>query len=125
MDYQLRQITKQVSTYLRNSQEAVYSLRAMGGLPANARLFTSDTTAMYTNIEPAVGIAAVKAWLSEYKSELPKGFPSCIIIEALDLVMTRNTSQFDDTFWQQFIGTAMVTPCVCVYSTVAYGYHER
>jgi hypothetical protein len=43
---------------------------------------------MYTNIEPAVGIAAVKAWLSDYEIELPKGFPSQIVIEALELVMT-------------------------------------
>jgi hypothetical protein len=39
--------------------------------------------------------------------------------------MTCNTFQFDDTYWQQFVGTAMGTPCACVYATVAYGYHER
>jgi hypothetical protein len=125
LDFQLRWITKKVHTYLRDSQEAVDSLRAMGALPTRARLFTSDATSMYTNIEPAVGIATVKAWLSDYESELPKGFPSQIVIEALKLVMTRNTFQFDDTFWQQFVGTDMGTPCACVYEPVAYGYHER
>jgi hypothetical protein len=64
----------------------------MVALPAHARLFTSDSTVMYTNIEPAVGIAMVKAWLSDYESELPKGFPSWIIIEALELVMTLGKS---------------------------------
>jgi hypothetical protein len=39
--------------------------------------------------------------------------------------MTQNTFQFEDTFWQQFIGTTMGTPCACVYATFAYGYHER
>jgi hypothetical protein len=39
--------------------------------------------------------------------------------------MTRNTFQIDDTFWQQFVGTDMGTPCACVYAPVAYGYHER
>ena len=125
LDYQLRRITKYVPTYLRDSQEAVDSLRAMGALPANARLSTSDATAMYMNIEPAVGIAAVKSWLFNFENELPKGFPTRIVVAALELVMTRNTFQFDDTFWQQFIGTAMGTPCACVYATVAYGYHER
>jgi hypothetical protein len=125
LDFQLRRITKQVPTYLRESQEAVDFLRAMGALPIHARLFTSDTTAMYTNIEPAVGIAAVKAWLTDYVTELPKGFPSQIVLETLELVMTRNTFQFDDIFFQQFFRTTMGTPCACVYATVSYGYHER
>jgi hypothetical protein len=63
-------------TYLRDSQEAVESLRAMGALTTHARLFTSNATAMYTNIEPALGIASVKAWLSDYETEIPKGFHS-------------------------------------------------
>jgi hypothetical protein len=125
LDFQLRRITKQVPTYLRDSQEAVDSLRAMGALPAHARLFTSHAMAMYTDIEPSVGISPVKAWLSDYETDLPKGFLSHIVLEALELVMTRNTFQFDDTLCQQFIGTAMGTLCACVYATVAYGYHKR
>jgi hypothetical protein len=62
----------QVPTYLRDSQEAVDSFRVMDPLPENARLFTSDATAMYTNIGPTVGIAMAKAWLSEFESDLPK-----------------------------------------------------
>jgi hypothetical protein len=125
LDFQLRRITKQVPTYLPDSQEAVDPLRAMGALPTHARMFTSNATDMYTNIEPTVGIAAVKAWRSDYDTGLPKGFPSRIVLEALELVMTRNTFQFDDTFLQQCFGTAMGTPCACVYATVAYGYHEQ
>jgi hypothetical protein len=41
------------------------------------------------------------------------------------MVMTRNTFQFDDSYWQQFVGTAMGPPCAYGYATVAYGYHER
>jgi hypothetical protein len=97
----------------------------MGALHANSRLFTSDTTSMYTNIEPAVGITAVQAWLTDFEHELQQIFPTHLVTNALEMVMTRNTFQFDDTFWQQFVGTAMGTPCDCVYATVAYGYHER
>jgi hypothetical protein len=97
----------------------------MDPLAENARLFTSDATAMYTNIKPAVGIATVKAWFSEFESELPKVVRTRIVIAAIMLVMTRNKFQFDDMFWQQFIVTAMGSPCACVYATVAYEYHER
>jgi hypothetical protein len=41
------------------------------------------------------------------------------------MVTTRNTFQFDDIYWQQFVGTAMGPPSAFVYATVAYGYHER
>jgi hypothetical protein len=125
LDYQLRKIANAVPTYLRDSQEAVTSLKEMGSLPPNARLFTTDTTAVYMNIEPAIGIASVQQWLIDFDSELPGKVPSTIVIKALEMVMTRNTFQFDDTYWQQFVGTAMGTPCACVYATVAYGYHER
>jgi hypothetical protein len=96
-----------------------------GTPPPIARLFTTDATAMYTNIEPDVGIAAVQQWLIDLASELPEKFPSVIVINTLKMVMTRNTFQFDETYWQQFVVTTMGTPCVCVYGTVAYGYHER
>jgi hypothetical protein len=88
LDYPLRRIAKKVPTYLRDSQETVDSLTEMGPLPKNTRLFTSNAIAMYMNIEPAVGISAVKAWLSEFENELPKGFPTHLVIEALELVMT-------------------------------------
>jgi hypothetical protein len=61
LNYKLRRITKQVPKYRRDSQEAVDFIRAMGAPPANTIMFTSYTTTMYTSIEPAVGIAAVKA----------------------------------------------------------------
>jgi hypothetical protein len=46
-------------------------------------MFTADATAMYTNIEPAIGIAAVHQWLIDFASKLPEKFPSAIIISAL------------------------------------------
>jgi hypothetical protein len=73
----------------------------MVSLPPNARLFTADATTIYTNIEPAVGIAAVQQWLIDFDSELPEKIPSAIIIKALKMVMTRNTFKFDDTYWQK------------------------
>jgi hypothetical protein len=49
--------------------------KEMGSLPPNARLFTSYSTAMYMNIKPAVGIAAVQDWLIDFESELPEKNP--------------------------------------------------
>jgi hypothetical protein len=46
-------------------------IKVNGTPPPNARLFTAEATAMYTNIEPAIGIAAVQQWLIDFDSELP------------------------------------------------------
>jgi hypothetical protein len=97
----------------------------MGSLPPNVRLFTADATAMYTNIEPDLGITAVQGWRVDFESELPEKIPSTVVIKTLEMVTTRNTFQFDDTYWQQFVEKSMCNPCACVYATVAYGYHER
>jgi hypothetical protein len=95
----------------------------MGPLQPHARLFTSDATAMYTNIEPIVGINAIREWIAT-TTNLPDNFPTNLILEALDIIMNRNVFQFDDTYWRQFVGTAMGTPCACSYATLSYARYE-
>jgi hypothetical protein len=96
----------------------------MGALPANARLFTADETAMYTIIKPVVGILAVQAWLVDFEHKLPKRFFFYRFMQALEMVMICNTFHAYDTVWQQFVVTAMDTPGTGVYATLAYGHHE-
>jgi hypothetical protein len=95
----------------------------MGPLSLYARLFTLYTTAMYTNIEPAVGISAVNEWLKTTPN-LPKDFPSKLVLEALEIIMKIKVFQFDDTFWHQDTGKATGTPYVCSYSTLSHVLHE-
>jgi hypothetical protein len=52
---------------------------------------------MYTNIEPNVGIAAIKKWI-ETTDGLPEKIPMELILKALDIVMNSNIFQFDDTY---------------------------
>jgi hypothetical protein len=123
IDHHLKRIIKTTPTFLRDSQQVVMELKAIGQLPPHARLFTSDATAMYTNIEPGVGITAIKEWI-ETTNDLPEKFPTNLILKALDIVMNRNVFQFDDTYWRQYVGTAMGTPCACSYATLSYAFHE-
>jgi hypothetical protein len=60
IDHHLKRVIKTTPTFLRDSQQVVMELKAIGELPPHTRLFTSDATAMYTNIEPGVGITAIK-----------------------------------------------------------------
>jgi hypothetical protein len=38
--------------------------------------------------------------------------------------MNRNLFQFDDTYWRQFVGTAMGTPFACSYAILSYDLYE-
>ena len=39
--------------------------------------------------------------------------------------MTTNVFQFGTSWWIQLIGTAMGTPCACIYATIFFAYFER
>ena len=39
--------------------------------------------------------------------------------------MTRNVFQFGNRYFLQLTGTAMGTPCACVYATLYYSYWEE
>ena len=77
---------------------------------------------MYTNIDPDEGIATIEKYLQKFnKTDIPTEF----ILKLLRLVMENNIFQFGNTFWRQNIGTAMGTPCACVYATLFYAYFEQ
>ena len=39
--------------------------------------------------------------------------------------MKNNVFQFGSTWWKQIVGTAMGTPCACIYATIFFAYFER
>jgi hypothetical protein len=70
-------------------------------LPPNSRLLTTDATAMYTNIEPFIGVQAIIDLIASLGNKLPPTFTSQLIVDTLRLVMTSNVFQIDATFWWQ------------------------
>jgi hypothetical protein len=48
-----------------------------------------------------------------------------MFLKVLELVMSRNIIQFDDTFWLQRDGTAMGTSTACMYASLYMALHER
>lgn len=81
---------------------------------------------MYTNIDPGEGISTLRMYLDEYgKVDLNENLNIDFICELTKLVMEYNVFQFGDTWWKQLIGTAMGTPCACIYATLFFAYFER
>eukprot|EP00957_Ditylum_brightwellii_P031133 2358970-Ditylum_brightwellii.AAC.1 len=88
-------------------------------------MFTTDATAMFTNINLDHLLEAIGAWLKEHKDKLPKDFPTKLIMEALKLVTKSNVFSFGNTWWKQLIGTEMGMPCACIIAMLYFGLFER
>jgi hypothetical protein len=80
---------------------------------------------MDTNIDSKHGIQVILSWLEDYKQELPAVFPLALLIEILQIIMTHNVFQLDDTYWLHTCGTSLGTSCACSYATIYWAYIER
>ena len=94
-------------------------------LKRGQKLFTSDAKAMFSNIDPLIGIQTISLYITEYSHELNSYFPKEAILSLLKLVMENSVFKFGETFWLQVIGTAMGTPCASSYATIFFAYFER
>jgi len=101
LDYTMKKLLKSIPSYLRNSNHILQELQNLPHLPPNARIFTADATAMYTNIETATAIEAFTFLLDHYAHEIPNNFPRAFFLETLQFIMENNIFQFDDTYWLQ------------------------
>jgi hypothetical protein len=125
LDYRMKELIPLSKSHLRDSYQVLKELKAIGKLPASAKLFTSDAVSMYTNIDPDHGLSAFNQWFDEYPDEIPSHFPKALFLQVLETVMTTNVFEFGDTNWLQLKGTAMGTSCACLYATLYYALHER
>lgn len=125
VDVQLQSVVHLCPAYLKDSQSLLNRLQKMGKLPSSAVIVTADAVSMYTNINTQHGLQTLRNWLLLHEAELPRDFPTDMVIDAVELIMTNNVFQFDDTFWLQLSGTAMGTSLACIYATIYYSYHEE
>ena len=126
IDFKLQPLTKTIPSYIKNSADLLNQLDSLDLLPSNAQLFTSDATSMYTNIDPGEGIEVLVKYLTKYNKEAKgKAINIQLMHELIKLVMHNNVFQFGDSYWLQEIGTAMGTPCACIYATIFFAWFER
>ena len=59
VDMHLQKVATTRKTYLKNSHQLKILLMNLGHLPRGARLFTSDATSMYTNINTPMALIEI------------------------------------------------------------------
>jgi len=94
-------------------------------IPDGALIFTADAKSMYTNIDTATGVAAIRDFIIVNQDQIPTNFPTELFLPTLTAVMDNNIFTFAGTYWQQLSGTAMGTPAACAYATISFGQHEN
>jgi hypothetical protein len=72
-------------------------------IPPNAKIFTADTTAMYTNFHTATGIETINNLISSHTVELPTNFPANFFLLVLETIMNANIFNFGDTFGANYM----------------------
>ena len=127
VDFKLQTLTPFIPSYLENSEALLDELDILGPLPPSARLFTSDATSMYSNIDPKEALPIIEEYLRLFGHELENKCKNQIklLIALTKLIMENNVFQFGSTWWRQKIGTAMGTSCACIYATIFFAYYER
>jgi len=124
LDYKMKQLLPLIPSYIKDSKDLLMELQHIQ-IPPNAKLFTADATAMYTNIDTSTGLQAFQGIFDKYASDIPLDFPKDFFLATLKLVMENNIFSFGDTYWRQVDGTAMGTPAAPLYSIISYGFHEN
>jgi hypothetical protein len=117
LDYRMKQLLHLIPSYIMDSRDLLKELRSLT-IPNCAKLFTTDATAMYTNITLEYGLEALG-------NLIPPHLPSALFLTTLEIVMSNNIFTFGDTFWRQLHGTAMGTPAAPLYSILSFGHHEN
>ncbi len=107
-----------VCCYIRDTTDFINKVENLdlGRAGDDAILFSMDVTSLYTNIPPFEGIDCTLQMLSERP---PCELPLPVISKLLELVLTRNTFQFNGHYFIQKNGVAMGT---CVAPTFANVY---
>jgi hypothetical protein len=120
----MKQLLHLILSYIRDSK-ALLADPNMLYIPPGAKIFMADTSAMYTNIDTAVGIHAISDLLASHHNSIPLDFPMTFFLNTLEIVMNNNIFSFRDTFWHQLKGTAMGPPAAPLYSIISFGQHEN
>ncbi|CAJ0966991.1 unnamed protein product [Ranitomeya imitator] len=91
-------------SFLLDTGDFLRGIRELSPVPKNSILLTLDVKDLHTSIPHAQGIECVRHMLMSTEMD-PEKIQFCL--ERLTLVLTKNYSVFEDSFYLQIKGTAM------------------
>jgi len=120
----MKQLLYLIPSCIKDSMALLQQLDILE-LPPGAKLFTTDASSMYTNIDSTTGLGALSKLLRTHKESTDPSFPTEFVLTTMEIIMNNNIFMFGDTYWIQLKGTAMGTPAATLYSILTFGHHEN
>lgn len=103
IDFYLNPLSVRHPSYIKDSYYFIDLVKSLT-IPADSFLFSIDIDSLYTNIDIAAGLQAVREIFQKYPDAKR---PDKEILELLEINLRRNDFEFDGDFYLQVKGTAM------------------
>ncbi len=106
VDHFLQMYVPLMDSYLKDTTHHIRKVESTGTLPPHTLLVTLDVKSLYTNIPQWEGLSVIHKLLNKKRpgNVLPTNQD---ILRLLQLVLTLNHFEFNDTYWTQISGVAM------------------
>ncbi len=118
IDQQLQPFVPKIKSYIKDSGHIIQILEQLK-VPSDCILATIDVKSLYLNIPHKDGIQAVTTTLYNKNTEPDDvTIPPGTMKDLLDIVLSHNHFQFNDTMYHQIQGTAMGTKMAPAYANI-------
>ncbi|KAL2094171.1 hypothetical protein ACEWY4_011483 [Coilia grayii] len=103
IDFHINPLSQRHPSYVKDTYSFVDEVSALT-VPRGSFLFTVDVDSLYTNIDTALGLQALKDTFALYPDPLR---PDSFILKLLEITLTKNDFEFNGKFYLQTCGCAM------------------
>ena len=122
VDIIIKPLLLHVKSYIKDSND--FLKKCSRSNSPDTVLATFDITSLYTSIPHTYGLEAMKYWLEKYRASINQRFSTEFILEAIEFILSNNTFSFNDSFYEQLLGTAMGSIFAPTYAALFVGYLE-
>ena len=116
LDHQLQAIMKQGNLYIKDADDFLEKLRAIGEIPKGAILVTADVVGLYPSIPHDESLKVLR---NQYDKFIDKTVPTEEIIKMAEFVLKKNLFELNSKFYKQISGTGIgikfAPPYACIF----------
>lgn len=121
IDHFLTPLSTKHNSYIKDTYDFIHKIKNTT-IAQEAILFTIDIDSLYTNINTAAGLTAVKRWMGKYPDN---NRPDTYLLQLLEISLNKNDFEFNKEFFLQISGTAMGKKFAPAYANIYMAHWEE